>query len=77
MAWITADLTGGPLYCSVGPEEWVKGGHHATWFPDGKRISMNLKIDRECLRFVEVDAEGTNLPSASLTTGSATKDLGA
>lgn len=61
MAWITADLVGGPLYCSVGPEEWVKGGHHANWFPDGKRISMNLNIDRECLRFVEVDAEGTNL----------------
>jgi len=61
MAWITADLVGGPLYCSVGPEEWVKGGHHANWFPDGKRISMNLKIDKECLRFVEVDAEGTNL----------------
>lgn len=61
MAWITADLEGGPLYCSVGPEEWVKGGHHATWFPDGKRISMNLNIDREGLRFVQVTAEGKKL----------------
>lgn len=61
MAWITADLAGGPLHCSVGPEEWVKGGHHATWFPDGKRISMNLNIDRDCLRFVQVDADGSGL----------------
>lgn len=61
MAWITADLKGGPLHCSVGPEEWVKGGHHATWFPDGKRISMNLNIDCEVLRFVQVNADGTDL----------------
>ncbi len=61
MAWVTADLEGGPIQCSVGPEEWVKGGHHATWFPDGKRISMNLNIDHEGLRFVQVNAEGTEL----------------
>jgi hypothetical protein len=45
----------------VGPEEWVKGGHHATWFPDGQRISMNLNIDRDGLRFVRVNADGSGL----------------
>lgn len=61
MAWITANLGGGPLHCSVGPEEWVKGGHHATWFPDGRKISMNLNIDRKGLRFVEVNPDGSGL----------------
>ncbi len=60
-AWITMDLEGGPKHCAVGPEEWVKGGHHATWFPDGKQISMNLNIDREVLRFVAVNYDGSDL----------------
>ena len=61
LAWITMDLDGGKPHCPVGPEQWVKGGHHATWFPDGERISMNLNIDREVLRFVQVNADGSDL----------------
>jgi Tol biopolymer transport system component len=49
------------MHCAVGPEQWEKGGHHGTWFPDGKRISMNLNIDREVLRFVQVNADGSEL----------------
>jgi hypothetical protein len=60
-AWIAMGLEPGPKHCSVGPEQWEKGGHHATWFPDGKRISMNLNIDRDGLRFVQVNADGTGL----------------
>lgn len=60
-AWVTTGLDGGAFACAVGPEQWEKGGHHATWFPDGKRISMNLNIDRDGLRFVQVDADGTDL----------------
>jgi len=60
-AWVTMPPAGGPIHCAIGPEQWVKGGHHATWFPDGRRISMNLKIDRECLRFVQVNADGSGL----------------
>ena len=60
-AWVTCDPDGGNPHCAVGPDEWDKGGHHATWFPDGKRISMNLDIDREGMRFVQVDADGRNL----------------
>ncbi|HRR06694.1 MAG TPA: hypothetical protein P5105_05370, partial [Victivallales bacterium] len=43
------------------PEQWKKGGHHATWFPDGKQISMNLNIDGDGLRFVKVNADGSGL----------------
>jgi hypothetical protein len=60
-AWITMPLSGTPKHCAVGPEQWEKGGHHGTWFPDGQRISMNLNIDREVLRFVQVNRDGTGL----------------
>lgn len=60
-AWVTMKLDHGPKHCAVGPEQWIKGGHHATWFPDGKRISMNLNIDQDFMRFVQVDADGSNL----------------
>ncbi|MBN8215851.1 MAG: hypothetical protein J0L75_04375, partial [Spirochaetes bacterium] len=60
-AWITMKLDGSEIRNAVGPEEWEKGGHHATFFPDGKRISMNLNIDRDVLRLVQVNADGTDL----------------
>jgi hypothetical protein len=61
MAWVTLRLDGSQMHCAVGPEHWEKGGHHATWFPDGWRISMNLRIDRAELRLVQVNADGTEL----------------
>jgi Tol biopolymer transport system component len=52
---------GSRLHCAVGPEQWEKGGHHTTWFPDGRRLSMNLNIDRDTMRLVQVDEDGANL----------------
>ncbi len=60
-AWVTMRLDGGEAHCVVGPEQWEKGGHHATWFPDGRRISMNLNIDRAGMRLVQVNADGSDL----------------
>jgi hypothetical protein len=60
-AWVTMPLSGNPKHCAVGPEHWEKGGHHGTWFPDGKRISMNLNINRDGLYFVQVNRDGTGL----------------
>ncbi len=60
-AWVTCSLDGAELHCAVGPEQWKKGGHHATWFPDGKRISMNLNIDQDGMRFVQVHEDGSGL----------------
>lgn len=60
-AWITTDLDGKSLRCAVGPEHWEKRGNHATWFPDGKRLSMNLNIDGDGLRLVQVQADGSGL----------------
>jgi len=60
-AWITLRLDGSQVHCAIGPEQWEKGGHHGTWFPDGWRISMNLNIDRDVLRFVQANADGSGL----------------
>jgi hypothetical protein len=60
-AWVTMPLSGSPKHCAVGPEQWEKGGHHGTWFPDGERISMNLNIDRDGLYFVQVHRDGRGL----------------
>ena len=61
-AWITFPVNAlSPVHCAVGPEEWKKTGHHATWFPDGIHISMNLCIDRDVMRFVKVNRNGTGL----------------
>jgi len=64
-AWLTMGIgvgaRAGVVHCAVGPEQWRKGGHHATWFPDGRRISMNLNIDEDGMRFVQVCANGDHL----------------
>lgn len=60
-AWVTMKLDGSEMQCAVGPDEWDKGGHHATWFPDGRRLSMNLDIDRAGMRFVQANCDGTGL----------------
>lgn len=60
-AWLTAKPDGSELHCAVGPEEWAKGGHHATWFPDGKCLSMNLNLKETGMRFAQVKADGTGL----------------
>ena len=60
-AWVTLKLDGSEVHGAVGPEQWEKGGHHGTWFPDGWRISMNLAIDRDVMRLVQVNADGSDL----------------
>lgn len=71
-AWVTLRIdpaSGAPdlasLRCVTGPELWQHPGHHATWFPDGRRISQNLALPAtgtgDRLRFVEVNADGSGL----------------
>ncbi len=49
------------VHLAVPASEWEKGGHHTTWFPDGQKLSMNLNIDREGLRFVQANYDGSGL----------------
>ena len=58
---ITLKPDGSDVHVAVGPEEWFKGGHHTTWQPDGKKLSMNLAVDGQFrLYFMEVDYDGGN-----------------
>jgi hypothetical protein len=60
-AWVTCRPDGSELRCATDPEKWKPGGHHATWFPDGERISANMRTPDEDLRFWEVNYDGTGL----------------
>lgn len=61
-AWFTIGIDGSGIACAVGPEHWEKRGHHATWFPDGEHISMNLDLEREGdMRLVRVRYDGSDL----------------
>jgi len=64
-AWLTLPPDASKIHCAVGPEEWEKGGHHATWYPDGRQISMNLAVDRDVLRFMRVNFDGTGYEKIS------------
>lgn len=59
---VTMKPDGSDIHVAVGPKEWRKVGHHINWFPDGKRLSMNLCIDGDDKMYlVEVNYDGTNL----------------
>jgi hypothetical protein len=60
-AWFTLPLKGDAVHCAIGPEQFLKGGHHASWFPDGEHISLNLRIDGWQMAFVMVKYDGSNL----------------
>jgi hypothetical protein len=53
---------GSELYNAVPAECWEKGGHHINFFPDGKRLSMNLAFkDDEVMRFTQVNYDGSDM----------------
>ncbi|MBN1554795.1 MAG: hypothetical protein JXA11_08615 [Phycisphaerae bacterium] len=52
---------GKELYLAVPPEEWEKVGHHTTFLHTGRKLTMNLDIHRNGLRFVHCNLDGTEL----------------
>ena len=59
---ITMRHDGSEMYVAVAPDEWEKGGHHTTWFPDGKRLSFNLGFDEPwVMKLTQVDYDGKNM----------------
>ncbi|TLS49015.1 hypothetical protein FE782_27445 [Paenibacillus antri] len=59
---VTMRPDGSDIAVAVGPELWRQGGHHINWFPDGERLSMNLRSEGdEELSLVQVNADGTGL----------------
>lgn len=52
---------GTELRLAVPDTEWRKGGHHINWFPDGRKLSMNLNLRGEGMRFVCCNCDGSGL----------------
>ncbi|MFG0250245.1 MAG: hypothetical protein ACF8OB_15280 [Phycisphaeraceae bacterium JB051] len=61
-AWLTIKPDGSDMHCAVGPAYWKRSGHHATWFPDGQNISMNLQMqDQGMMALVRAKYDGTGI----------------
>ncbi len=57
---MTVSADGRKVFNAVPTSRWTKIGHHINWFPDGRRLSMNLTLDRD-LRFVRCREDGADL----------------
>ncbi len=56
---ITLDADGRRPRVALPAEAWALGGHHPNWAPDGRSITMNLRLrEGEPLRFVRFSADG-------------------
>jgi hypothetical protein len=58
---LTLKADGSDLRLAVPAAQWIKGGHHPNWCPDGEHLTMNLKLDGNTMRFVKVRYDGSDL----------------
>ncbi len=58
---LTVKPDGSDIHNAVPAVAWANGGHHVNWFPDSKRISMNLGGFGDGLKFVQTDYQGHKL----------------
>ncbi len=58
---ITMHADGSGLARPIGWRQWMRGGHHPNWCPDGEHLLMNLDVDGRGLRFVRVRHDGAGL----------------
>lgn len=59
---LTLDLEANRVCNAVPTSKWLYGGHHINWHPNGRELSMNLKLeDGGPLWFVGCDETGDNL----------------
>ena len=57
---LTCRPDGGEVFNAVPTSRWLKPGHHINWFPDGRRLSMNLVLE-DTLQFVQCNMDGSDL----------------
>ncbi|MFP4056200.1 MAG: hypothetical protein ACLF0G_04960 [Candidatus Brocadiia bacterium] len=58
---VTMKADGSDVHLAIPAEQWMKGGHHPNWCPDGEHVMMNLKLDGETLRLVQARYDGADL----------------
>ncbi len=53
---------GTELYNAVSDKYWALGGHHINWFPNSRKLSMNLGFKEDgIMRLTQVNYDGTEL----------------
>lgn len=57
----TCNEDGSDLSVAIDETQWVKGGHHTTWSPDGKYLTMNLRIECNGLKLCRADLKGRHV----------------
>ncbi|HUT36830.1 MAG TPA: hypothetical protein VNE39_25335 [Planctomycetota bacterium] len=58
---VTMGADASDLRIAIPAAEWLKGGHHPDWCPDGEHVMMNLKLDGKTLRLVQARFDGSGL----------------
>lgn len=70
----TFDPRGENLRQTISVEQWGQGGNHPNWHPDGKRIIMNLRANKELgadkMMMVIFNEDGTMMKALTERTGS-------
>ena len=62
---VTMRPDGSELHVAVPADVWGRGGHHPDWHPGGEHVTMNLKLDGQTMRLVQVRYDGSGLRSLS------------
>lgn len=57
----TCDRDGGNLQVAVAEEHWLNGGHHTTWHPNEKLLTMNIRKDWDDMKFATATLDGQNV----------------
>lgn len=56
---ITMLADGSDIRCAITDDQWLLGGHHPEWCPDGVSLTMNLRLEQGGpLRFVRARYDG-------------------
>lgn len=70
----TFDLNGENLQQAISPKQWAQSGNHPNWHPDGRRIVMNLRANKELgtekMLMVIFNEDGSDMQALSKHTGS-------
>ncbi|MFP4026265.1 MAG: hypothetical protein ACLFWL_00550 [Candidatus Brocadiia bacterium] len=56
---LTLSPDGTDIHDAVPAQYWEKGGHHSNFFPDGQKISFNLNMDGDGMKFCEAACDGS------------------
>ena len=58
---VTFRADGSDIHVPVPGQLWAEGGHHPNWCPDGEHVMMNLKLNSQHMRFVQMRYDGADI----------------